>query len=129
MKSDIKKWLIGIVTSIIIGLVMWWLTHSFLARPELRVVDSRVSGCNPIVTEVTVFNSGNKIAENCYIRVGLYIDDGSLLPSSYTDLKRLKRFDVASSGRFFVAPNKQQQVSISYRSPFLTGSLRVVDAI
>jgi hypothetical protein len=80
MKSDIQKWLIGIITSIIVGLVMWWLTHGFLARPELRVVDSRVSGCDPIVTEVTVFNSGDKIAENCYLRVEFYRDDGGLFP-------------------------------------------------
>jgi hypothetical protein len=118
MKSDMRKWLVGLATSIIVGLFMWWLTHSFLARPELRIVDSRVTGCNPTVTEVTVFNSGDKIAEDCYIRVGLFIDDGGLFPSSYEDLKkRYKRFDVALSDRFFVAPNKQRQVSISYWPP------------
>lgn len=118
MKSDIQKWLLGLATSIIVGLVMWWLTHNFLARPELRIVDSSVSGCNPTITEVTVFNSGDKLAENCYIRVGLFIYPGGLFPSNYEDLKkRFKRFDIASSGRFFVAPNKQKQVSISYRPP------------
>jgi hypothetical protein len=118
MKSDMRKWLLGIATSIIIGIFMWWLTHSILARPELRIVDSHVSGCNPTVINVTVFNSGDKLAENCNIRVGLFIDHGGIFPSNYEDLKkRYKRFDVASSDHFFVAPNKQKQVSISYWPP------------
>jgi hypothetical protein len=118
MKGDVRKWVVGFATSIMVGLVMWWLTQSFLARPQLRIVDSHVSGCNPTVTEVTIYNAGDKLAENCYIRVGLFIDNGGLFPTDYEDLNaRFKQFDVALSDRFFVEPNKQKKVSISYWPP------------
>jgi hypothetical protein len=118
MEAGLQKWLLGIATSIVVGLSMWWLTNHFLSRPELRVVDSQVSGCDPLVINVTTFNSGDKLAEKCSLRVELYRDDGGLFPSSYTDLKRLKRFDVASSSDvFFLPPHKQQEAAASYSLP------------
>lgn len=113
MKSNLKKWLIGIFTSILVGLFMWWVTNKILEKPELTILDLKTHTIDNICeVNVTLFNTGKKLAKDCRVSVEFFVDTLSKFPYDYDDLLKLDRLEIAWSDKFFILPNERKEITV-----------------
>ncbi len=119
-KSSFWKWLLGVVTAVLITTLGWWLTHpggplnriqpTPEPKPILRIVDVQVDTAKAGGTAhaaVSIYNEGKVTGEGCSVwwysgtKVAQELDQG-LLPS-----------EAATSNEFGILPGQTQQIELN----------------
>lgn len=138
-----KKLLIGIIVSVIAGLIVWVVTQpgdkdfSFAPKPSpiLQIVDvqhteSVIKLGDKATIKVAVFNSGDGVAKKCAVYWHIYEEeyttsdpDQELIFYSLEDLFRLEKerkiekTALASTEWFPLMPGESREVSVVYTFP------------
>lgn len=130
--GTVGKWLLGILTAVLTGVLVWWLTHPggplnpevppATPKPVLRIVDVRVTAATVggrASATVGIYNEGDVTGEAC--TVWWYSGD-----TVAHELEQGKNASEATTSREFgITPDQTQQVQLDsgiYTSPGTYGS-------
>ena len=137
-----KKLMIGLIVSVIAGLIVWFITQSGYEpvslrptpRPNLQIVDVQalepgfVKAGDEVAIKATVFNAGDGVAKRCAVNWHIYEDHytykapdqkGPLFYSvedllSLQKERKIEEIAIAFTKWFPLMPGESREVSISY---------------